>query len=377
MTAKRAKRVTLAEVAQAAGVSKTTASLILNEKSAEARLAPSTCARVWRAARRLDYRPNRTARGLATGRTHLVGILTVHAELLFETHYGPQLMRGFTHVTGARGYNIVVLDGEAMKREGGRARSFRHLVDRQIEGLFVLTGDEPDPIIDVALELAQQEGCPVLEAWHSLPHNNTASICVDNDKAVELVVSRLWGLGHRNIALVVESRASYGGGALERCFRAAMQRRAMAETATPVLELGYEEPASRLITRLMNEDNGQSLPTAFFVAYDDNAMKIARELKRHGLTIPDDVSIIGYANDPVVSNFEPALASVDFSLEEKGGKVATILLDWIEDGVAPGHQLWAEITLVERSSVAPAREEVMWLSNAEGVAETLEQGSVV
>ena len=53
------------------------------------------------------------------------------------------------------------------------------------------------------------------------------------------------------------------------------------------------------------------------------------------------------------------------------------LLDWIENGVAPGHQLWAEIKLVERSSVGPAREEVMWLSSMEGVAETLEQGSVV
>jgi LacI family transcriptional regulator len=376
-TAQRGKRITLADVAGVSGVSKTTASLILNDKSSEVGISRDTSARVWRAARKLGYKPNWLARALATGRTHLVGILTVHAELLFGTHYGPQLMRGFTHATGVRGYNIVVLDGEVMKSNGDREQLLQQLIDRQVEGLMVLTGDEPDPVIDKARAVARQEGLPVVEAWHSLPEEFDSGICVDNDKAADLVVSRLWELGHRTIALVVESRTSYGGRALERGFRAALVRRGVRRLPVRVLELAYEEPASKLIGGLIGKQLTASFPTAFFVAYDDNAMKIARELKRRGIAVPEDVSVVGYANDPAVTSFDPPLASVDLSLEGLGEKAATILLDWIEDGKRPGRKAWTKHDFVERSSIAPPRKEVMETADVNRVTETVGLHTVV
>lgn len=123
------RKATLADVAARAGVSTTTASYILNDRSRQMRIAVETQARVRRAVAELDYRPNRSARSLRTRRTTLLALIS---DYVASGHFASEMLAGAS--AAARAHDHVVLIGETQGDVEVEKRLIEEMLDRQVDG---------------------------------------------------------------------------------------------------------------------------------------------------------------------------------------------------------------------------------------------------
>src|SRR3990172_5143286 len=109
MTPAQKKRPTLREVAEQAGVSTATVSLVVNGKAHDAGITKATQALVLAAIENLQYTPNRMASAVVTGRSRIVGVVSALSRELFDTKFGPRVLSGFARGAREMGYHFVLL----------------------------------------------------------------------------------------------------------------------------------------------------------------------------------------------------------------------------------------------------------------------------
>src|SRR5215469_1237155 len=131
------RRVTSSDIAQAAGVSRTTVSFVLNETKG-ANISAETRARVLEAARTLDYVPHSAARMLVSGRTRTIGLVLAHGDLMSVDAFAPPLMFGISRVCNARGYKLLI---EAVEGQAQRNAYFDLAKSKSIDALIVLNSN--------------------------------------------------------------------------------------------------------------------------------------------------------------------------------------------------------------------------------------------
>jgi DNA-binding LacI/PurR family transcriptional regulator len=327
----------LADVAARAGVSHQTVSRVIN---AHPSVAPPTRARVQDAIVELGYRPNVAARALVTGSTRTLGLVTVNV-----SQYGPaQTMVGLERAARDAGYGLSVTILEEATAEEMRA-AVDTFVAHSVDGIIALTTyDAPaealsvlaPPVPLVAVQVGGAEDRP--------------AVGVDQVEGARLAVRHLLGLGHRTVHHVTGPDDSKEARSRIEGWRAAL---AAAGARVPELLRGDWTPASghaagrALVERLRA---GEEV-TAVFTGNDQMALGLLAALHEEGLTVPGDVSVVGFDDLPEAPYFVPPLTTVRQDFAELGRRGVQLILDRLA-GENP-HPDPVPPDLVVRSSTGP------------------------
>ncbi|SEQ97361.1 transcriptional regulator, LacI family [Streptomyces sp. yr375] len=334
----------MADVARIAGVSHQTVSRVLNDHP---NVRPATRDRVLAAVRELGYRPNATARNLATRRTRTLGVVGFNTTL-----YGPaSMLYGIERAARQYEYFVTVNALEVLDR-----RSVLDAVDRLrsqgVEGIIVVA-----PQTTAVAALANAPADVALVAVGCGTHTALTSVAVDNETGAEQATSHLLDLGHRTVHHLVGPRSW-----LDAQEREAGWRRALENRGAP----SVEPLAGGDWTARTGYECGQRIAahpdvTAVFCANDHMALGLLRALQQAGRRVPEDISIIGFDDIPEAEYFGPPLTTVRQDFDELGRRALRALIEHIggPDSALPAPAETPHVvippSLVVRASAAPPR----------------------
>ncbi|MCM2410493.1 LacI family DNA-binding transcriptional regulator [Streptomyces sp. RKAG290] len=333
--------VTLAEVAQHAGVSASTVSYVLSGKRS---ISVPTRERVERSIQQLGYHPNAGARALASSRSNIIALMVP----LRTDMYVPVMMEiAIAVATTARthGYDVLLLTGEegpaAVRRIAGSS-----LADAMIL-MDVELHDERLPL------LRETERTAVLIG---LPAGTDGLTCVDLDFEATgaLCVEHLAGLGHREVAVIGEAAAVYERhtGFAERTVdgvRAKAQEAGVRVLHRPC-EGGYPAMAQTL-SRIFDERPGT---TGFIVQNESAVEPLLNLLRQQGRAVPEDVSVVAICPEQVASQASVRLTSVAIPAQEMGRRaVEQVVAKLSGRGTDEVELLAPELTVRESTGPAP------------------------
>lgn len=342
--------VNLRMLAEHLELSQTTVSLVLNNSPSAKSIPQETRSRVIEAAERLNYRPNYFARSLRQSRSMSVGVL---APDLSEGYF-TRVMSGVVEELTRASYFYFTACHDWKKELIEQYP--RMLVERSVDGFLLLNtpADEisvPVPVVAISAHIGQE---------------NVTNIVLDHHAAVESALVHLFELGHRNIAFMRGPRAipdsefrweSIQTVAGEMGLRIDPAHVIRIDTAGWSMKTGYHPMAPEIGFKPMQALLEKSRDfTAIFCFNDIAAIGAIRALKDAGLSVPGDVSVVGFDDILSAAYSTPSLTTVRQPLFEMGKRGAEILLDRIanrEKDYPPDVVMAPE--LVIRESTGPAR----------------------
>ncbi len=308
--ARDAGKVTLEMVAQAAGVSPSTVSRILNGTAV---VSDDKRRAVDEAIAQLGFVPNPVARGLAGGRTLSVGVV---AQTIDSPFFGGAL-RGIEEELSRAGYSPLFVSGHWSVAQ--ETRCIEMLRSRRVDGIIVLTGR----LSDAALA-AHAQSLPVVVTGRSLQAPGLYALAFDNFEGARLATHHLLSLGHRRIAFISGDARHPDARERLRGYRAALEAAGLPFDAGLVLPGQFHEESGRMaVERLL--DSRQPY-TAIFAANDQMAFGAALALHRRQLHVPDDVSLVGFDDVAGAVYSIPPLSTVHHPVYELGQLAAQAML---------------------------------------------------
>ncbi len=338
-------RVTIRDLARAAGVAPSTVSRALNGK---ARVGEATRRRIVRLAERREYRRDGLARGLVLRRSHTLGLIIPNIRNAIYA----EMARGIEDVARAHGYTAFFLSTDD---DGGTARrAIETLCEHRVDGIIyasACTGDRCLPL------LTQTRVPAVLMNRVDLEDPQRAardSVVVDNARGAFMGVEHLVARGHRRIGVVTgRGDLSTGVG------RVAGVRRALRKfgiAPEPQLMAPGEFRRAASYTASQRLLKLPRRPTAIFALNDDMAIGAYEAIVEAGLRVPEDVALLGFGNSDLTSIAGVGISTIDLRKYEIGRASVEILVDRIA-GRPPQEprQVVLEPRLVVRRSTAGAR----------------------
>lgn len=334
------RRITSQDVADRAGVSRTTVSFVLNNVK-EANISEETRQRVLMAAEELEYVPDAAAQALASGRTQTVGMVfrTYSHNTADLAHM--QILQGLMEVANQSGVRLLV----DIVNERDTADIYVNLSrNNRIDGLIL-----SDPRVDdQALYDLLNDGFPVVLLGR-LPGIKVSSVEFANRAGARAAVDHLLGQGHSRIGFVGYAPLSFTG-VTERLqgYQDALAAADIAFDET-LVRYGDRMPGTGLaaITSLLEVSE---LPTAIFISSDVLAFPALAAIRQHGLRIPEDIAVVGFDDHPLAQYAAPPLTTVRLSFEAMGRQAGKMLLDQLLHAAAPGREIELAGELIVRAS---------------------------
>lgn len=325
--------VTLEEVARLAGVSTSTVSRYLSGTHV---VAEEKAAAIESSIKRLNYRPNLVARGLAKGRTMTVGVLTQEISSSFFN----EAMRGVEDGLASHRYEAIFVSGHWNKVE--EEQRLMSLMGRRVDGVILLVGDLDDELLD-----HHARGVPTVLLGRLSASMRVHSLCFDHHAGASEAVRHLLELGHRRIAFIAGPPGRQDAEERLRGYHDTLVAAGLPFDERLVAPGGYVETGG---VTAMNMLLDRGLPfSAVFAANDDSAYGAMLALYRRGVRVPDDMSIVGY-DDLSHSSFSlPPLTSVRQPLRDLGREAAGAVVALIE-GRKPPRATMAKLELIVRES---------------------------
>lgn len=326
----------LEDVAELAGVSHQTVSRVINDHP---NVSKGTRERVEAAIAELGYRRNTAARSLVTRRSQTIGVLA--SEL---AQYGPaNTLLGVEQAARDAGYFVSIAALRTVSREA-ILDTVRHFLDQAVDGIVVIV-----PHSETLLALAEvNPGVPVV-AVGSLGNATVGGAMVDQRRGAELAVRHLVDQGHRKIGHLAGPQDWIDGVARAEGWSAALRAAGLEDDLLVVGDWsagsGYD------IGRKLA---GERTATALFVGNDQMALGLLRAFNEAGVRVPQDVSVVGFDDQPESGYFTPPLTTVRQDFEELGRRCIDIMLKGIEDGNNIGTTVVEPELVVRQSTSAPA-----------------------
>jgi LacI family transcriptional regulator len=322
----RTEVVTIRDVARECGYSASTVSIVLNGAPLSRYIPGDTKGRIETAAKRLGYRPNPLARSLRSQRSNIVGVMVIDITDPFCT----PILRGLENALYQANYLSLMAD--AHNEPNRFERYLEMLLDRRVEGLVVIANWL---VTDIKL-LADLTECrvPTVIAGRSFENHSVSTVSVDNENGASMALEHLYRLGHRDIALLRGPKALSSSGQRWKGIRAFAQSAGLHLDSKKILELPESlDPNSSFETgaQLTGELLRQGKEFTALMAYDDmTALGALRALKKKGLRVPEDCSVIGFDDVAQASLSVPSLTTVRQPMEAMGSLSAGMVLDAIK-----------------------------------------------
>jgi len=319
------RRVTSQDVANLAGVSRTTVSFVLNDVKSF-NISSETRQRVRDAAESLNYIPDASAQALASRRAKAIGLVMTRSPHHIATDaFLPQIIGGLMEVIKDNKLRLLIEYVEAEHQD----RAYLELARaKHIDGMLLLT----PRIDDAGLKKLEQVDIPTVLMGH-LEGSNLCSVDVDNQLAAQQGVQYLLDLGHTQIACISNAPPSYAASPE----RVLGYKNALVSAGIPPddeliryadfdPQSGYEQMKSLL-------ESGKKF-TAIFVASDNVAIGVKAALREAGMQIPEDISLVGFDDIPWAQYADPPLTTVHLQAQELARRACLVLMDLLK-GIEP------------------------------------------
>lgn len=309
--------VKLSDISKICGVSPATVSKALNGAPD---ISQETAKRIRETAASLGYLPNANARALKLGRSYNIGVLFSDATGGGISHeYFSRILESVKVEAERLGYDITFISRDLGRRS---MDYYEHAKYRSCDGVVIASADFQDPAI---VRLATSE-IPTVTLDYSF--DSRTSILSDNVRGMEALVRFVYERGHRKIAFLHGELTSVTQKRLASFKKtcAALGLEIPAEFIRPAI---YHDPrSSGLQTRALLELPTQ--PTCIFYPDDLSYLGGMNELERQGLSIPDDMSVVGYDGIPLSQVLRPRLTTYRQGGEKMGTEAARLLIEQIE-----------------------------------------------
>jgi LacI family transcriptional regulator len=336
----RNKRITSQDVADLAGVSRTTVSFVLNDVKGM-NISSETRQKVLEAAENLGYIPDASAQALASRRTKAIGLVMTRSPHHIATDaFLPQIMGGLMEVVKEHKLRLLFESVEVEHQDQAYLELARA---KHIDGMILLT----PRIDDAGLKKLEQVDIPTV-LMGELKGTNLYSVDVDNRQAAQDAVQYLLDLGHTRIACIANAPQNFTS-SVDRTLGYKDALAAAGITFDDRLirygdfdpQSGYKEMKFLL--------SGPPL-TAVFVASDNVAIGAKAALREAGLRVPDDISMIGFDDIPWAQYSDPPLTTMRLPAQELARTACTVLMDLLEGKEPPARKQILETELVIRKS---------------------------
>lgn len=334
-------KMTIKDVAKAAGVSPSTVSRALRNSS---RISPEVRARVQRVAREMNFHPNQMARSLVSRRTPIIGVVFPgDLSMNLGNPFYPSVLQGIGHAASERRHHVLLLTGsETLSPD----ESSRQAVESgYVSGLIRLAAENVPP---------RDDEVPVVVIGH--PAQKCCAVDNDNVGAGYEAARHLLSHGHRRLLL-----AGYDPQYMFTVDRREGYERALREAGVPVdqtrvISAGtlFGSGEGETLRRLFE---GPDRPTGVVCMDDAQAIGLCRQLDAMNLRVPRDVSVVSFNNTEASRYHNPPLTTFDIEPYQLGVKALNLLLDLLSGQVEAPASLVVPFTLVQRQSVADYQEE--------------------
>jgi len=302
-----------------------------------------TAARVWEAVQRLKFSPSTLARSLRMKSTLTIGVVSDYAGNPFFS----EVVAGIEEVCFQSDFSVFVSFSE--RDAAKETQLVQNLVRRGVEGL-VWQPVQPDESLT---ELLSVTGIPVILFQRHLPAWRIDALVTDDAQGSRAVMAHLLGLGHRRIALLGGGTfSSHASGLREAGYRSALAAAGLAVDERYVVDGNYSFEGAYEATKSVLAL--APAPTAFFCISDRMALGCLAAIQDAGLSVPRDVSLVGYDNLELLNYVRPRLTTVDHGGRESGRRLARRLLDRIKSPGTEPEVLISEPTLLTRETTGPA-----------------------
>ncbi|WP_055105747.1 LacI family DNA-binding transcriptional regulator [Paenibacillus ihumii] len=331
---------TIYDIAKLTGFSPTTVSKVFNGYSD---VSEKTRRKILEAAQQLDYVPNAHARSLTTKRSWTIGVLFNDSSGAGILHpYFGGVIEGFKKVATSKGYDLMFIT----KDIGGKPSGYlEHCKIRGVDGIVVIGPDYSDPYFHELIEA--DIPCILLDS----ESEHVSTIYSDNILGSELAVDYLYSLGHRSIAHIGGGH-SFAGVQRVQGFIEAMQRRGLSVKPEFIVQGSYNftvENGYKAMEQLLEL---KDRPTAVFAAGDNLAVGAMIAMREHGISVPEDISIIGFDDIEMAKYLTPALTTIRQNTYGLGSRAANMLIYSIE-GHKELQRDMLPVELVVRDSCRP------------------------
>src|SRR5215831_12410952 len=287
-------RTRIKDVALKAGVSTATVSHVINNTR---RVTDSTRERVLKAIDQCAYYPNAHARSLALGRSHTLGLLVSD----ISNPFFPELVKSIEVAAFERGYDLILSN---TNYDAVRTSNYvRRMIGRQVAGVLLMTSEIDPALID---ELDRKQVSVVF--YNIEPGGDRVSnVIIDAEAGIDEAVSHLVSLGHRAIAHIGGPPRTRAGSQRVAAFRASMERHLQDEHPA-IYEGDFRvDGGRRAAAKILASD---PRPSAVLAANDMMALGAMQAFRAAGLSIPRDMSVIGFDDIAFAALSDPPLTTV-------------------------------------------------------------------
>lgn len=336
------RRVTISDMSEALGITKSTVSRALNDYSD---ISESTRVRVRRMAEKMGYRPLSYAQAIRTGLSKSLGLVIQLADHDAQRPFLAEFLSGLSQGASAEGWTLTIAAADGPEAS---AETFRSMIrDRKVDG-FVL----PRTLIDdLRITLLKNAQVPFVLFGRSPDSDGCAWHDIRGEDAMRDAVRHLVGLGHRSIGFI-------NGGM---CYTYAPLRRDgfLSGLAEAGLSLNPAHSRSNAMTIEDGAVAAQSIlsdptpPTAIVCAVDMAALGVYRAATRFGIRIGTDLSVIAYDGIPDGAHLSPPLSTFAVDYTEAGHRLSDLLIQRIKGAAPATLRETVQATFLNRGSAGP------------------------
>jgi LacI family transcriptional regulator len=332
----RKRGATLADVAEVAGVSASTASRALNGRG---ELSAATRAAVLEAAAALEFQPSAVARSLRTRTSYTVGFVVPDVASPFYA----AALKGAQQALEGAGYRVMLMDSE--QNAAGEVEALRTLLNHQVDGLLVATTGLSTKRFD---DVAGRSGTPCVFFDSVVRRAGAGSVELDNEHGTRLLVDHLVEHGHSRIALLAGSQSESSGAERLRAFRKALRRHRLP------LPAGFERLCRWSLDSAQAETHAlldaPEPPTAVVASSAELALGCIAACRERRLALPDELALVVFDDPYFGALLEPPLTAVSYDPRDVGSGAAALLVEAMRDGRTERRALRIPVTLVRRRS---------------------------
>jgi LacI family transcriptional regulator len=340
------QNLSIADVAERAGVSPATASRVMSNSSYPVNGA--TRQKVLDAAAALGYTPNSLARSLRSQRSKLIAVLVGDN----VDPYFAEITRGVEEVANEQGYLTIICNTDRNPLK--ELYYLRTLRDYRADGIiFAGSGlnnpEHTEQIEKIIAEMRGRGAAAITLSQHML---RVPTIQADNFGGGHDITAMLLEMGHRRIALLAGPANLTVANVRMQGYMAALVEKGIAIDPSLISIGNFDQASGERAAQNIARMKPMQRPTAIFAANDEMAFGVMLELQQQGIQVPQDISVCGFGDIPMSRFVTPALTTVHIPLRQLGRSGANRLLAILRQEEPPSCEI-LPISIVKRASTIP------------------------
>lgn len=331
-------KLTLEDIAQLAGVSRSTVSRVINEHPA---VSEAVRQRVWDIVNETGYRPNQAARSLASQRSNIIGlVIPRRVHTFFTDPYFSSLTEGVAQACNQHSYMLSLFLFYTAEDE----RKLFPFVSRPgtVDGIIIQSTHAADEMFQ---QLSESD-VPSIVAGRPMNVSDFSYVDVDNVAGAHTAVRHLVQLGRRRIGSITGPLSTTAGLDRFEGYQNALSESRLPQDDRLHIEGDFTESSGYYCARRLLP----SKPDALFVASDIMAVGALQAIREAGLKVPEDIAIVGFDDLPPATRTSPPLTTIRQPIRRMGIELINKLLDIILNGPQPPRRVIFGTELVIRGS---------------------------